>query len=328
MAYNEVDKNGKPKSSRFPAQSCDRAAGNTLMQMGGELHDFKTVAAKSIASDEDAGATKAAPDRRIPVNLGDPKESFLDSVALVGCSKEKGWTEGCWGSGFLVSKCHLLTAHHVVFNHYKDEEMKLGKEIPVGFGQIDGAPWKSEKTIGTVVGFDPKIRRMNEIGKVEYSTGRDWAVIKLSKDKDGKYPGEKRKPLCLGTINNAPKFIEVKDLDVRSVGHPGNKFSATGKLHLWQDTKCKIVGAMGSTWHTSCQIRGGMSGGAITTYQANPKDEGNCWKPFGIISASKTQTAGFTKEEESDVSLTNMITPLDKYNRLMIDKALEQYPCD
>jgi len=287
-------------------------------------------ALRSVVSDENASVTNAASDRRVLVDLMAGKEAYLDSVVIVWPSASNPRN---WGSGFLISKCHVMTSHHVVFDQDKDEEMRIGKQVVIGLGQTNAPPWKSEIAYGTVVGFDPKVRRINEIEKVEYSAGRDWAVVKLNKDKFGKYPGDKLKPFCLGEIDKAAKLNEVKTIAVRSIGHPADKLLSTGKLQLWQDTECKVVSASGGIWDTTCQFRSGMSGGPVATLETSP--EGGCWKPLGVISSAKMETGGFppgdlTGDELKDMSIkrfANKFPPLDRYNRKIIDKVIEASPC-
>ena len=292
----------------------------------------KSGQSATIASvkEEDAKTTNAAPDRREPVDLGDSKESLLDSVVLVWRSASNPRN---WGSGFLISKCHVMTSHHVVFDQDKDEEMKIGKHVVVGLGQTNSPPWKSDIALGTVVGFDPKVRNVTPTGRVEYFISRDWAIVKLNKDKFGKYPG-KLKPFCLGEIDKAAKLSEVKTLPVRSIGHPADQLLSTGNLQLWQDKECKVLSASGGIWETTCQFRSGMSGGPVATLESSL--EGGCWKPLGVISSSKWETGGFppgdlTGDELKDVrtkNIANKFSPLDRYNRKIIDKAIEASPCD
>ena len=285
-------------------------------------------ATTSSVSKEDAGVTKAAPDRREPVDLGDSKESLLDSVVLVWPSAREAGSS--WGSGFLISKCHVMASHHVVFDRDKDEEMKIGKHVVVGLGQTNSPPWKSEIVYGTVVGFDPKVRSVNERGKIKYSTGRDWVVVKLAKGKDGSYPGERRKPLCLGAIDKAPNIraLSAAKKDLVSIGHPADMYVASGKLHLWKDPNCKIIYADGPTWYTDCQYRGGMSGGPLAAFESDSPDGGGCWKPYAIISSSGVTTGGFVQAGERDPDLLNEVTSLDKNNRKVIDPVIEASPCE
>lgn len=280
-----------------------------------------------------------AEDRRTLVDLSDPKEALLNSVVLVtGYSdfvygkREYNWG---WGSGFLVSKCHILTAHHVVFTHERknsekpekileaEETPKLGKIVRVGLIRTNSALGEKEKISGKVIGFDKDIKI--KLGtREEYNRGRDWALIKIDKDSMGAYPTEDKTPLCLNKIESPIRTQDVMKMKIRAVGYPGDKFLSTMKISLWQDPNCEIIGKDGESWRTSCQLRKGMSGGPVVTYL----DLEKCWMPVGVISGQSLLNDGFTKSDEASFDNLNTISPLSKRTREMLEKVMAQYPCE
>jgi len=287
-------------------------------------------------ADADARGSKKGEDKRLPVDLNNPKDVHLDSVALVGLSTED-WTKTGWGSGSLVSKCHVLTSHHAVFAHgktekgtidpKKEEKMYLGKEVLVGLGQISGSPWKSDRIIGKIVGFDETIRNLDQSNNPYYDDGKDFAVIKLNKGKDGKYPGEKRKPFCLqSAFDKVHKNKNLRKLSLRGIGHPGDKYFTTpkGEISLWQDIDCRIIGTDGSAFRTNCQSKGGMSGGPLTQYD----EIEDCWTIYAMYSGGNTMTEGLMKRDETDLSVANIATPISPENRLFIEQIMKENPCD
>jgi len=321
-------------SKRFPAESCDQIKKNSIQKIS---IDLDSIANKNPTDSNQPNTIPNADDRRTLVDLSNEKQALLDSVALISTSTTASWEESGWGSGFLVSKCHILTAHHVVFQHEKrntkdqsvilipEETPKLNKPVSVGLGQTNSAPWKLKRINGKVVGFDEetKVPKLNS-DELQFNRGRDWALIKIDKDSTGSYPTQDKKSLCLNKIEAPLRIKDVMKMGISAVGHPGNKFENTKKLSLWQDTKCKIAGKSGDAWVTTCQLRPGMSGGPIATYLDSEK----CWMPLGVISANSSITNGFTKIEETDFDKLNDVSPLSQRTRELIQKVMEQSPCD
>lgn len=284
-----------------------------------------------------------AADRRLPVDLTKSDERLLDSVAIVSNStNKKMWAKAGWGSGFLVSKCHLLTAHHLVFLHgnpekgIEEEPNTIGKEVMIGLGQITESPWKRDISIGKVIGFDPEVKTViGEKKEYLYSDVKDWALVKLEKDKSGKYPSENRQPLCLNPVDQPILYNNAKQFTLRSVGHPMKKYLISGKLSLWQDANCKILASDGDSWLSNCQMTRGMSGGPVVTFRLPSAEYPNgCWMPIGVISSAPVKALGLTKEaydtsiKNIDIHSLNSMAQINMRNRKKIQKAMDENPCN
>ena len=264
-------------------------------------------------------------DRRRLVDFSDPKERLLDSVALIS-QPGKRWGEGeGWGSGFLVSKCHVLTANHVVFHHdadpAKDEPMRLGKEVLVGLGQLDRAPWKKTIAMAKVVGYDPGVRFLPRKGARLLDTGRDWALLRLPKDERGMYPGEQYRPFCIPERN---RLSDATGMVLQAIGHPADMFTfRTRKLSLWMDPGCGVLGAGENHWVVDCQLRKGMSGGPMARYD----EERKCWAAYAINSVSAAPHGGLAQRNEKDLSRGNHAAPVGSFNLQRILQAMRENPC-
>lgn len=269
-----------------------------------------------------------APDDSVPVNISKSDERFLDAVGLVGTDK-RGWLKTGWGSGFLISKCHVLTANHVVFgiggtriDHIRKtsnaEPMVLGKEVLVGFGQLEKSPWKSDIVIGKVVGFDSEYRRAINGEEFERDNSNDWTLLKLDRGVDGKYSGEKITPFCLHSAGSHFKTQDAAKINFRAVGHPGDKFILNKKLVLWQDEDCKVVIKEGQYWGGTCRAQPGMSGGPLIYYKTNGNDS-SCWTAAALISSESDM---FSKD------FTSFYAPLNDRLLEKIEKAMKDNPCE
>jgi hypothetical protein len=280
------------------------------------------VAVSAVASARDS----VYKDRRRLVDLGDEKERLLDSVALVARTGKR-WEEGRgWGSGFLVSKCHALTANHVVFHHdsdpAKDEPMRPGKEVLVGLGQLDRSPWKKTIVTGKVVGYDPAVRVVTRGGTRVLDAGRDWALVRLPRDERGTHLGERYAPFCIPERN---RLSDATRLVLKAVGQPADMLTfRTRRLSLWMDPGCGVLGAGENHWVVDCQLRKGMSGGPIARYD----DERKCWAAFAISSVSAAPHAGLAARNEQDLSRGNHAAPVGSFNLQKILQAMRDNPCD
>ena len=258
------------------------------------------------------------------MNFGDPHEGLLDGVALIS-QPGKRWGEGeGWGSGFLVSKCHVLTANHVVFHHDadpgRDEPMRLGKEVLVGLGQLGQAPWKKTIVTAKVVGYDAGVRIVPRKGARFLDAGRDWALLKLPKDERGAYPAAQ--PFCIPERN---RLADANGVVMQSVGHPGDLFTfRTRRLALWMDPACSVLGAGENHWVVDCQFRQGMSGGPIASYD----EERKCWAAFAINSVSAAPHSGLAQRNEKDLARGNHAAPVGSFNLPKILRAMRDNPCD
>lgn len=268
-----------------------------------------------------------APDERVPVDTSKPDEKFLDAVGLVGTDKN-GWVNTGWGTGFLTSKCHVLTANHVVFDNGNSHEailksqaaeaMVLGKEVLVGFGQLEKSPWKSDIVIGKVVGFDSEYKHAINGEEFTRERSNDWALLKLERGADGRYSGEKITPFCVHSAGSHFKTQDAMKINFRAVGHPGDKAILNKKIALWQHKDCKVAIKEGQYWGGTCQALQGMSGGPLIYYKTNGNGSG-CW----------TATALMTSESDMiSKDFTSFYAPLNDRLLEKIEKAMKDNPCE
>lgn len=266
-------------------------------------------------------------DPRTLVDMSKSDERYLDAVGSINKK----------GSGFLISKCHVLTARHAVFDNPSRFESKLRflarleieKEVTFDVGQLGVPPYKKFESTGVVVDF-PKFTTLKHKAHPIYdlSDYYDWALIKLNKLSDGTYPGNKIKPFCF--YSSASELIPSEKYDglsVRVVGHPSEKTFQTGNTLLWQDKNCKLVGGSGET---TCTARLGMSGGPVVLNQQG--EFNGCWQPMGILvrqgdskDGKLNNHAGFTIEGKYSSNHFSTID-LPKYER--IKKAMDENPCN
>lgn len=322
------DYSGSSNQIRRPAQTCAEikdsslSTNNNLKKLTKILVTENTIVAPTVTAQDIP--IEAAPDRRALVDLNDVKQKPFDSIGVI-TAENYDWL----GSGFLISKCHVLTSNHVVFDIMTSEKAILGKIVKFGTGQTKAKPWKKSFVNGKIIGFDEKARTLNDKGEViSIISKRDWAVLKLDKSADGSYLGENNRPLCVPKTE--VKIEDALQMKVKTIGHPRNKFEQTGNLSLWQDPDCKITKKDHiGIWYTTCQLRPGMSGGPIVNYipPSNDLPDG-CWMPIGINSKNNGNNAGFTSVDETKVTFSNQITPLNDENIKKITEVIEKNPCD
>ncbi len=275
----------------------------------------------------DNQAKYSAIDPRSLVDMSKSDERYLDAVGLINKN----------ASGFLISKCHVLTARHSVFGSPFDftsqkqypVEMERLKKVSFDVGQMEVPPYKKIESTGVVIDFvEFKFKEFKALGwkPIFNPPADDWALIKLNKLSDGTYSGDKIKPFCF--YRNESELIPSEKWDglsVRVVGHPAEKIFQTGNSLLWQDKDCKALsptGRTGKSVQTTCTARPGMSGGPVVLNQQG--EFKGCWQPIGILT-KRGLNGGFISADERSL---NGFVPLDleKYKR--IKKSMDENPCD
>jgi len=154
--------------------------------------------------------------------------------------------DGLAGTGFLVSKCHVLTTQHT----FSDSRPVLGQKMT--FRAVQAGSGRSPPTSrGTIVAsgnFNLALQAR------DWSEGRskDWMLIRLDK--------------CLGKslgfveLSADQSFFDIADAPLRSAGFPSDRPSADT---LVLDPSCRIRGGNFREWMHDCAALPGNSGSPV-----------------------------------------------------------------
>lgn len=175
--------------------------------------------------------------------------------------------ENWYGTGFLVSPCHVLTNVHVVYNESEYEvkdpqdhrDLKIGKKIQFSVGQTDSTNYQFSNS-----NIDGKVVAVGKYNGFSSTTNRDWVVIKLSTPVGREVGYIKFFQMTLKNMNNRA---------VITAGYPGARTNYGANLkNIYGDLNCKMDGADidGYVFHT-CKTGRGSSGSPILAL--NPKDK-------------------------------------------------------
>lgn len=239
-----------------------------------------------------AGAALAA-DGRVQVDTASRGQSAFRSVGVVYSP-----TTSYYGTGFLISPCHVLTNYHIVSGG-DDKEFKEGEEFEFAFNaDKDGRLRGLAK--GRVVGHSKSFT-------VHRNRHSDWAVIRLV------HAAHVAQPLRMMKM----PYDLARKLNLRMLGFPGDKIASSNKYHLWSQT-CVITANDATGWIGTCKTSVGDSGSPIAAAAndggyvvvainaAGPRVEGD---PLAASSANTVTPIQSVHDEVIDVMAKNKCSP-------------------
>jgi V8-like Glu-specific endopeptidase len=145
-----------------------------------------------------------------------------------------------YGTGFMVSKCHLLSAKHIL----SDRRSVIGRKVTFEVRLRPGETVSSEGTVIADGGFDIGDLRTNP----KLDARDDWVLIRLEE--------------CLGQRLG---YLSLADHDtlttnelLRSAGYPRGSLG-----HLVIDPSCRVHFQTAAEWLHDCATLPGSSGGPI-----------------------------------------------------------------
>lgn len=256
-------------------------------------------------------------DPRVRVDRSAPDASAFNAVAAIrGPAGRNGGFS--FGSGVLVSPCHVLTSYHVVFG---DGPPKSGQAVGVMMGEAENDQRAelgfATRVAATVVGYSRRYW-------AEPSVGDDWVVLRLAQRMDDRYPAMSLPPRDAAPISAAQFARSGRALTV--AGFPGEKMVEGGGLSaLWRHDGCHVLASQSPSggWATTCAMNPGQSGGPVVT-----ASEDAHWILVGLATAMSTTTLGVVAPDEQDVLRANLMTPLQGETLEEIYQSIDAYACD
>ncbi len=244
---------------------------------------------RELSSAAEEIQSQAAADNRVVVDRTNPSYAETNAIGVVTKPNSSGY-----GTGFLISPCHVLTNAHVVAMDRR--KSSVGSKVKFSVGQDPSGEKQFTEFLvdGTVVAqgiIDHKeALKSKEYKPKKSDTNTDWAVIKLSKP-IGKKVG-------FLTYSQAD-YKHLKDLSVITAGFPGSRTQNGADLSkMYGDINCKILGINAETGYLqhTCQTSPGQSGSPIIV-----KDSKGKLHAIGMISGEM----GFGMNETTVADDTN-----------------------
>lgn len=170
-----------------------------------------------------------------------------------------------YGTGFLISPCHALTAKHVA--EYSDGRVTAQGQVEMYLGTGTIGPEASSPTAhfkykaiarpiawGTYPSPDPFLNSESEFSQ---KTTQDWVLLQLQP--------------CLGAPQYGLGFLKLKSLSTFSllasptpVAVEMAGYSGKALKGIAVDKNCQLFGPVNDKiWQSNCQMRPGFSGGPI-----------------------------------------------------------------
>jgi hypothetical protein len=182
---------------------------------------------------------------------------------------------GGGGTAFLVSRCHIVTAHHVAFP----------KEWNVAAGRIEAAPGKVGRAAEFVIGPHPAIpgrfvarARATVVESGKFFAGSfdgmagDWAILRLDE--------------CLGTKFGFLRYARpgpnspMPKGELMTIGFPRSR-AKQGGITVETGCRARDHGPVEGLIGVDCAFEAGMSGGPVLERQAD-----GSWLVAGLIQQS------------------------------------------
>lgn len=207
---------------------------------------------KNLASSVNAITKKTKEtDKRVEIDRTAPEFKALNAIGVVQAEGQS-----FFGSGFLISPCHVLTNKHVAYAN--PQEAEVGANVRFSVGQSSTSQFSDADIAGKVIA-------LGNYDNNDATRNGDWVVVKLSKS-----IGNKVGYLPYTQVKDPNKLV---NRPVLTVGFPGNRTNG-GKdfSKIYGDLNCKItnMNALEFLNHT-CQNTGGQSGSPILAKDSNGK---------------------------------------------------------
>ena len=147
------------------------------MRMFFLLAPMVVVVFATAMADQDQGQPATTPDHRIAIDRRLPQYRVLNAVGQI--SERPGVPAA---TGFLVSRCAVLTNYHVV-SFDDDRLVKIGETAYFSVGQYKGneAAFAYPNIPGNVVAYGASAKDFKDVMHTDWGAESDWALIKLKK---------------------------------------------------------------------------------------------------------------------------------------------------
>ncbi len=218
---------------------------------------FTIITASNLAFSADT--ISDTEDRRVPIDrINSPLGQALNAVGVISLPEYPNHPYEA--TGFLVSRCHVLTNFHVVYPDAKTKGIEKNKRVNFSVGQ-PASPNKSRDKSASFQFVD--VSGTVIAARNDDNNATDWAVIKLDQR-----IGETIKPLPILQIARPSMYISDNDgrpLKLVTAGFPADKTRMGQNLsRLWGDVNCMSwgLGHLGDL-QVTCQSKSGQSGSPI-----------------------------------------------------------------
>jgi V8-like Glu-specific endopeptidase len=224
------------------------------------------------------------------------------------------------GTGFMITKCHMLTAEHVLTgkthqdNIQRNERGEAFIEVSAYLRDIDGSSLPT-LTKAIVVGS-------GEYNPENFKDNEDWALLKV----DGHSADPNTILPILPITGEQAITASIRDA-VNVAGYFPDKMSASSNV-IYGDQKCYAFGTDTdepdrTNWKTSCSAMPGTSGSPV--YIRSPKDGRAA--AIGMMIASIVVDGN--KAHASTTTIYNMMIKFsDPKFQADLKEAIKNNPCD